>query len=73
MSEKKEEIGFEEAMKQLAAILEKLEGDESDLDKLTARVKEASELVKLCKERIQKTEMEVTRILEELPEEDEAV
>jgi exodeoxyribonuclease VII small subunit len=71
MSEKKmkaaAEMSYEEAIADLDAILEELEAEESDLDSLAERVKRASELVKHCRQKIQATEVEVSKVLEELP------
>ena len=75
MSEKKKkaaaELTYEEAIADLDAILEELEAEESDLDSLAERVKRASELVKHCREKIQAAEVEVSKVLEDLPAEDE--
>ena len=62
------ELGYEEAMADLGAILRELEAEESDLDLLAARVKRASELVKHCRDKIQSAEMEVEKVLEDLPD-----
>jgi len=71
-AEKKvEDLGYEEALADLDRILEELEGEETDLDSLAARVARASELVRHCKARIQATELEVEKVLEEMPAEDE--
>ena len=65
------ELGYDEALADLDRILEELEGDETDLDSLAQRVARASELVKHCREKIQATELEVEKVLEDLPGEDE--
>jgi len=73
MSEKKKDVAklsYEEAIADLDAILEELEGEESDLDSLAERVRRASELVRHCREKIQATEVEVAKVLEELPAEE---
>jgi exodeoxyribonuclease VII small subunit len=63
-----EKLSYEEAMGDLTAILEELEGEESDLDRLAERVKRASELVRHCREKIHRTEMEVEKVLKDLPD-----
>ena len=63
-----EKLSYEEAMSDLTAILEELEGEESDLDRLAERVKRASELVRHCREKIHRTEMEVEKVLKDLPD-----
>ncbi len=63
-----EALSYEEAMDDLGRILEELEGEESDLDRLAERVRRASELVRHCREKIHGTEMEVEKVLKDLPE-----
>ena len=75
MSAKKEtpveKLGYEEAMKDLEAILAELEAEETDLDRLAERVQRASELVKHCRDKIAGAELEVEKVLKELPEDAE--
>ena len=75
MSPKKErpvaELNYEEAMEDLGRILEELEAEDTDLDRLAERVRRASELVRHCREKIHRTEMEVEKVLKDLPEEAE--
>jgi exodeoxyribonuclease VII small subunit len=61
-----EEIGYADAMAELDAILAELEGDELDVDVLGERVRRASELVKLCRTRIERATAEVDAIVEDL-------
>lgn len=73
MSEKKKDVAklsYEEAIADLDTILEELEAEESDLDSLAERVRRASELVQHCRAKIQATEIEVSKVLEELPAEE---
>ena len=73
MNEKKKDVAklsYEEAIADLDAILEELESEESDLDSLAERVRRASELVRHCREKIQATEIEVAKVLEDLPAEE---
>ena len=73
MSQKKssetpvEKLGYEEAMADLDRILAELEGEEGSLDQLAERVKRASHLVRHCREKIQAADMEVEKVLKELP------
>lgn len=77
MSPKKEtpvdKLGYEEAMADLEAILAELESEDTDLDHLAARVQRASELVKHCREKIVAAELEVEKVLKELPEDADKV
>jgi len=62
--EKKET--YNEAVAKLRTIVEEIEKGELDVDVLTEKVKEATRLIKLCKEKLFKTDEEVKKILEEL-------
>ena len=61
------------AVDELEAILAELEDDRLDVDQLAERVARAAELIRLCRERIRATRLEVERIVAELdgPEESE--
>jgi len=61
-----EAIGYADAMQELEAILEELEGDELDVDVLAERVRRASELIKLCRARITRAQDDVARIVADL-------
>ena len=56
------EIKYEEALKQLQEIVEKMENDEFDIDVLAAQLKAAQRLIKLCKDKLSKTEEEILKI-----------
>lgn len=56
------EIKYEEALKQLQDIVEKMENDEFDIDELAAQLKSARQLIKLCKDKLSKTEREISEI-----------
>ena len=60
--------GYAEAMTELEGILEELEGDDLDIDVLADRVKRASELIALCRERIARAQTDVDRIVVDLEE-----
>ena len=57
-------MSYEEAIKQLETIVKKMENDELDIDSLTDQLKEAQRLIKLCKNRLTKTDEEIKQILE---------
>ncbi len=61
----KEEITYKAAVEEIEEILEKIEEGELDVDELTANVKRVTELLKICKSKLQKTEDEVNKILED--------
>jgi exodeoxyribonuclease VII small subunit len=60
------EIGYADAMAELDAILDELEGDELDVDVLAERVRRASELIAVCRARINRAQDDVARIVADL-------
>ncbi len=61
----KKEIKYEEAVAQLEEIVDKMENDELDIDQLSDQLKRAKELVKLCKDKLTKTDEEIKKLLNE--------
>ncbi len=59
-------ISYGEAIAEIEEILEKIENDELDVDDLAEKVGRVSMLLKLCKEKLQKTNDQVEKILDEL-------
>ena len=57
---------YNEAIEKLRSIVEDIEKGELDVDVLSEKVKEATRLIKLCKEKLFKADEEVKKILEEL-------
>ena len=58
-------IKYSEAVEGLESILSELESERVDVDDVAVKVKKAIELIKLCRERIEKTELEVIKIVKE--------
>ncbi len=58
------EIKYEEAVRQLEAIVNKMEDGELDIDSMAAQLKQAQELVKLCKQNLKRTDNEIQNLLE---------
>ncbi len=56
---------YEEAMKQLEQIVSKMENDELDIDQMSEQLKKAQQLIKLCKDKLMKTDKEIQKILSE--------
>lgn len=54
---------YETAMKQLEEIVRKMESGELDIDSLSKELKTAQGLIKLCKDKLTKTEEEINKIL----------
>ena len=61
----KKNIKYEEAVSQLEEIVEKMENDELDIDQLSDQLKRAKALVKLCKDKLTKTDNEIKKLLDE--------
>lgn len=57
---------YNEAISKLKRIVEDIERDDLDVDILSEKVKEATRLIKLCKEKLCKADEEVKKVLEEL-------
>jgi exodeoxyribonuclease VII small subunit len=65
---KNEEPSFGEAMQSLEEILERIEGEEIDIDELAGQLGAAAELLEICRAKLRKAELEVTQIVEGLEE-----
>ena len=61
-----ETLGYAEAMAELEGILDELDRDDLDVDRLADHVKRASELIALCRTRIARAQSDVDRIVEDL-------
>ncbi len=55
---------YEEALKELETIVRKMENDELDIDTLSEQLKRAQQLIKLCKDKLTKTDDEIKKILD---------
>lgn len=68
------EIKYSKAIKDLDEIIRKIENEEIDVDELSGSVKRAVELIRVCKDKIEKAEMEVKEVVdgfgEEIPDEE---
>lgn len=61
-----EELTFETATQELDSILEKLDGDDVNIDSLAVDLERASELIEWCRARLETTRVEVERIVTNL-------
>ena len=61
----KKAIKYSEAVEELNGILSELESENIDVDDVAQKVKKAVELIKLCREKITNTELEVGKIVKE--------
>ncbi len=57
---------FSEAIQELEAILQRVDSDSIDIDRLAEELQRASELLELCRGKIRKAEVEVNQIVEKL-------
>ncbi len=62
----KKDQTYTEAIAVIEDILQKIETGELDVDDLAEKVKQASELLKFCREKLFKTEKELEKILKEI-------
>ena len=56
---------YETAMNQLQSIADKMENGELDIDSLCEQLQTAQKLIKLCKDKLTKTDAEIKAVLEE--------
>ena len=61
-------IKYEDAIRQLEDIVEKLENNELDIDEMPEALKRAQQLLKLCRDRLTKTDVEIQKIQAEAKE-----
>jgi len=59
------ELKYEQAYAELQAIVRKMENDELDIDQMSEQLKRAQLLIKLCKDKLTKTDEEIRKILAE--------
>ncbi len=60
---KKKDPGFNEAIERIEEIVESIENGEPDIDRLSEIVKEASDLIRLCRKKLYETEKKVDEII----------
>ena len=58
-----EEMKYEAAIAELQTIVRKMENDELDIDQMGEQLKRAQQLIKLCRDKLTKTETEIKKIL----------
>lgn len=59
----KETMKYEAAIKEIETIVNRMENGDMEIDELCAQMKTAQKLIKMCKDRLTKTETEVKNIL----------
>lgn len=63
---KQEEISYTAAFEELKEIVDQLENDSISVDELTEKMKRATVLMKICRDKLTKTEEEVNKTIAEL-------
>jgi len=62
----KKEQTYGEAMQELQDIMYRIENEDLDVDVLLDEVKKAAVLIKFCKDKLQKTNVEIQKILDKI-------
>jgi len=62
----KKEFSFNQAVNEIERILKEIETGEMDVDRLSAEVRKASELIKQCQKKLKTTEEEINSIFKDL-------
>lgn len=62
----KKEQSYGEAMQELQDIMYRIENEDLDVDILLEEVKKAANLIRFCKDKLQKTNVEIQKILDKI-------
>lgn len=65
-SESPEEPTFSESLEEIEAIVERIEAEDVDIDRLADELQRAAGLLEVCRTKIRKAELEVKHIVEKL-------
>jgi len=65
----KKEIKYAKAIEELNKILDDLQSERIDVDEVAVKVKKAMELIRICKDKISSTELEVKKVIKEFEKE----
>lgn len=57
-----EEMKYEEAVHQLEEIVQKMENGDYSIDEIAVQLQTAQRIIKLCKDKLTKTEQEIQKI-----------
>lgn len=63
-----ENLSYKQAEEELTRIVAEIEKGDVDVDILTQKVKRATELIRFCRGKLRKTELEINKALAELKE-----
>ena len=59
-------MSYRQATEQLEEIVAQIENGELGIDELSKKVEEAAELVKICKDKLRRTDADIEKIMEEI-------
>ena len=59
------QMKYEEAVSRLEEIVKKMENDELDIDQMAQQLKEAQQLIQLCKDRLTKVDADIKAVMDE--------
>lgn len=59
-----QQMKYEEAVNRLEEIVKKMENDELDVDQMAQQLKEAQQLIKLCKDRLTKVDADIKAVMD---------
>lgn len=62
----KDKTTYTQAITELEEIVNEIENEDISVDELSEKVKRASELIKICKDKLHKTEEEVSAVLKDI-------
>jgi exodeoxyribonuclease VII small subunit len=57
-------MNYEDAVKRLEEIVKKMESDELGIDQMAAQLKEAQQLIRLCKDRLTKVDADIKAVMD---------
>ena len=60
------QITYTKAFEELQQIVEEMENSQINVDDLDVKIKRASELLKICRDKLYKTEKSVQKVLDEI-------
>ena len=58
-------VKYEQAFAELQTIVRRMEYDELDIDQMSEQLRRAQQLIRLCKDKLTRTDEEIKRILDE--------